>query len=111
MSESAMNAEYLVVLCTCPTAGSAQAISTALLEEQLAACVNRVSGVRSMYRWAGKIEHDDEVLLVIKTATQHFDRLESTIRSLHPADVPEIIGLPIVAGSGDYLDWLGDSLT
>jgi len=106
-----MNTDYLVVLCTCPTAGTAQAISTALLEQRLAACVNRVSGVRSMYRWAGKIEHDDEVMLVIKTATGHFARLETTIRSLHPADVPEIIGLPIVMGSGDYLDWLGESLS
>jgi periplasmic divalent cation tolerance protein len=106
-----MNTDFLVVLCTCPNAGTAQAISTALLEQKLAACVNRVSGVRSMYRWAGKIEHDDEVMLVIKSATEHFARLETTIRSLHPADVPEIIGLPIVAGSGDYLDWLGESLS
>ena len=59
MSEPAMNTDYLVILCTCPTATVAEAISTALLEEKLAACVNRVSGVRSMYRWAGKIEHDD----------------------------------------------------
>ncbi|MFQ5636320.1 MAG: divalent-cation tolerance protein CutA [Gammaproteobacteria bacterium] len=104
-----MNAEYLVVLCTCPAAATADAVATALLEQRLAACVNRVPGVRSMYHWLGRVEHDDEVLLVIKTAARHFERLEAAIRAVHPAEVPEIIGLPIVAGSRDYLDWIGES--
>ena len=106
-----MNSEYLVVLCTCPTAGDADAVTTALLEQRLAACVNRVSGVRSMYRWQGKIEHDDEVLLVIKTSAERFDELEAAIRSVHPAEVPEIIGMPITAGSAAYLDWIAESVT
>ena len=106
-----MNTEYLVVLCTCPTAGAADAVTTALLEQRLAACVNRVPDVRSTYRWAGKIVRDDEVLLVIKTAARHFERLEAAIRAVHPHDVPEIIGLPILVGSQDYLDWIETSVT
>ena len=105
-----MNTDHLVVLCTCPDAGNADTITTALLERQLAACVNRVSGIASTYRWEGRVEHDDEVLLVIKTAARHFAALEETIRELHPADVPEIIGLPIVMGSQPYLDWIGESV-
>jgi len=111
VSESISSTECLVVLCTCPTAGAADAVTTALLERRLAACVNRVSDVKSLYRWAGKIEHDDEVLLIIKTATRHFERLEAAIRAVHPHDMPEIIGLPIRFGSQDYLDWIEASVT
>ena len=64
-----------------------------------------------MYRWAGKIEHDNEVLLIIKTATRRFEQLEAAIRAVHPHDVPEIIGLPILVGSQDYLDWIEASVT
>lgn len=102
--------EFLVVLCTCPTAGAADAISTALLEERLAACVNRVSGIKSMYRWEDKVEHDDEVLLIIKTTGACFAQLESTVQALHPYDMPEIIGIPLAAGAKAYLEWLENSL-
>lgn len=105
-----MNTDHLVVLCTCPNAGLAETITTALLEQRLAACVNRIPGVASMYRWEGRVEHDDEVLLVIKTAARHFSALEESIRELHPADVPEIIALPIVMGSRPYLDWIEESV-
>lgn len=104
-----MNTDYLIVLCTCPSAGDADAITTALLEQRLAACVNRVPAVRSMYRWEGRIETDDEVLLVIKTTAQNFDRLEETIVAMHPHDVPEVIGMPVVVGSKAYLDWVEES--
>lgn len=105
-----MTTDHLVVLCTCPTLHDADAIATALLEERLAACVNRVPGLASMYRWEGKIQKDDEVLLIIKTPVASYDRLEATIRSLHPHDVPEIIGLPIVVGSKSYLEWVTESV-
>ncbi len=105
-----MATDQLVVLCTCPTLHDADALATALLEERLAACVNRVPGLTSIYRWEGKIKKDDEVLLIIKTTTACYDRLESTIHALHPHDVPEIIGLPIVAGSKRYLDWVTESV-
>ncbi len=101
-----MAADYLLVLCTCPNESCAAAISTALLEERLAACVNRLPGIRSAYRWQGQIERDDEILLLIKTRTALFRELEDTIRRLHPYTTPEIIGLPLLAGSADYLDWI-----
>ena len=87
----------------------ADAIATALLEQRLAACVNRVPGLKSMYRWNDTIEHDDEVLLLIKTTADAFADLESTARSLHPHDVPEIIRIPLAAGSKAYLEWIENS--
>ncbi|TDJ47564.1 MAG: divalent-cation tolerance protein CutA [Gammaproteobacteria bacterium] len=102
-------AEFLVVLCTCPTASAADAIATALLERRLAACVNRVSGIKSMYRGKDKIEHDDEILLIIKTTGACFAQLEATVQALHPYDVPEIIGIPLAAGAKTYLEWLENS--
>jgi len=101
-----MSAENLLVLCTCPDESCAAAVTTGLLEERLAACVNRLPGLRSAYRWRGHIERDDEVLLLIKTRAALFRELEATIRRLHPYETPEIIALPIVAGAADYLDWI-----
>ena len=106
-----MNTDHLVVLCTCPTLHDADAIATALLEERLAACVNRVPDTRSIYRWQGRIEKDDEILLVIKTTRARFDAVEAAISALHPADVPEIIGLPIVVGATGYLDWVTEAVS
>lgn len=101
-----MTAEYLLVLCTCPDDASAAAIATALVQERLAACVSRHGGLKSMYRWQGRIESADEILLQIKTRAGLFGELESEIRRLHPYEVPEIIGIPLHAGSADYLDWI-----
>jgi len=97
----------LVVLCTCPDEATATGIATALLAEELAACVNCVAGIRSMYRWAGQIRDDTEVLLVIKTSAARYAALETLVRARHPYDLPEIIALPVVAGARDYLDWIG----
>ena len=77
-----MDTDYLLVLCTCPSRSAADAIATAALEERLAACVNQVPGIRSLYRWKGRVESDDEILLLIKTTTASFSRLEATIQSL-----------------------------
>jgi periplasmic divalent cation tolerance protein len=101
-----MNADFLLVVCTCPTNSAAAAIATALLEERVAACVNQVPGIKSMYRWEGRIEHDDEVLLLIKTTRQMYPRVEETIGKLHPYELPEIIGVPLTAGSEAYLHWI-----
>jgi periplasmic divalent cation tolerance protein len=105
-----MDADYLLVLCTCPTREAAAAIATALLAERLAACVNQLPGVKSMYRWEGRIEEDDELMLLIKTTATRFAEVESMIRSLHPYEVPEIIGLTLTAGSGAYFDWIRNSV-
>ena len=105
-----MSPDFLLVLCTCPTSSAATAIATALLEEHVVACVNQVPGIKSMYRWEGRVEHDDEVLMLIKTTGQLFPQVEATIGKLHPYELPEIIGVSLAAGSAAYLDWI-DSVT
>jgi len=102
---------HLVVLTTCASAAQARRIARALIEARLAACVNIIlSQVESVYRWKGKVEKAREFLLVIKTSRARFSALERTIRALHSYDVPEIIALPLAAGSRPYLQWLSDSL-
>lgn len=101
--------EHILVLCTCPSLSEAEAVATALIEERLAACVNRLPGIKSLYRWEGRVTHDDEILLLIKTSADLFDRLEKTIKTLHPYETPEIIAVPIVAGSAEYLRWIEES--
>nr|VFK38330.1 MAG: divalent cation tolerance protein [Candidatus Kentron sp. TC] len=97
---------YRVVFCTCPNPDTAQGIAEALVEARLAACVNIVSGIQSVYRWRGKIEKDEESLLVIKTRQERIPELQEAIRARHPHEVPEAISLPIDAGSPAYLAWL-----
>lgn len=101
-----MSAETRVVLCTCPDEPTARRIATALLAGNLAACVNCVPGIRSMYRWEGQIREDAEVLLVIKTTAARYAALQALIQAEHPYDVPEIIALPVTDGAYDYLDWI-----
>lgn len=98
--------EHRLVLCTCPDQDTALAIGGRLVEERLAACVSLVPGLTSIYRWQGAIQRDPEVLLLIKTTSVRFDVLSETLSRLHPYDVPEIIALPITAGSPDYLSWV-----
>lgn len=95
-----------VVLVTTGSETEAETIATALLEERLAACVNILSPVRSVYRWQGKIVDDREWLLVIKTRAERFAAVETRVRALHSYEVPEVISLPLLAGSADYLDWI-----
>jgi periplasmic divalent cation tolerance protein len=106
LAGKSMNSKHIVVLCSCPDEAVASRIAGALVGEGLAACVNRVSGVRSTYRWDGVLQDDGEVLLVVKTLGERFAVLEARIRALHPYEVPEIIALPVVAGSAGYLDWV-----
>ena len=106
-----MNFKYIVVLCSCPDETLSRQISTALVTEGLATCVNRVSGMRSTYRWQGELRDDAEVLLIAKTSLDRYAELELRLKALHPYEVPEIIALPIIAGAVDYLAWLGKELT
>lgn len=101
-----MSETHLIVLCTVPDTATADRIAAALVEERLAACVNALAGVSSTYRWEGKVQRGTEVLLVIKTAADRFTALATRIRSLHPYSVPEIVALPLAAGSHPYLDWI-----
>ena len=98
--------EPIVVFVTCGSEEEALKIAHALVEERLAACVNIVSPVRSIYRWERKIWDEKEWILIIKTQRQRFEELERKVKSLHSYSVPEIIGLPIVEGSSPYLKWL-----
>ena len=103
-----MELELIIVLVTCGSEEEALKISRSLVEERLAACVNLISPVRSIYRWEGKIWDEKEWLLIIKTQGKRFDELEKKVKSLHSYSVPEIIALPIIAGSSSYLDWLAE---
>lgn len=101
-----MKNEVLVVLCTFPDEKQARQIGAALVEKQAAACVNLVPGLRSIYRWEGKVNDDSEVLGIIKTTRSGFARLEALLTELHPYEVPEVLALPVEAGSTAYLDWV-----
>jgi periplasmic divalent cation tolerance protein len=101
--------EPIVVLVTCGSEEEAIKIAHALVENHLAACVNLVSPIRSIYRWEGKIWDEIEWLLIIKTQRQKFEELEKKVKSLHSYSVPEIIGLPIVEGSSSYLNWIKEN--
>ena len=96
----------IVVLVTCGSEEEALKIANILVEDRLAACVNLVAPIRSIYRWEGKIWDEKEWLLVIKTQKHRFEELEKKVKSLHSYSVPEIISLPIVEGSPSYLNWL-----
>ncbi len=103
--------EFIVVLLTCGSEEEALKIAHSLVEERLAACVNLISPVRSIYRWEGKIWDEKEWILIIKTQKERFEELEKKVKSLHSYSVPEIIGLPIVEGSSSYLQWLLEETT
>ena len=95
-----------IVLCTVPTEEHARQIARALVEERLAACVNVVPVLSSIYRWEDSICDDAELLLLIKTRSEVFPRLVSRLRSLHPYQVPEIVAVAAADVSPDYLAWL-----
>ena len=101
-----MKSESIVVLVTCGSEEEALNIAHSLVDERLAACVNLISPIRSIYRWEGKIWDEKEWLLIIKTGRERFEELEKKVKALHSYSVPEIIGLPIVEGSSSYLEWL-----
>ena len=98
--------DALVVLVTAPAEQKAVEIARALVDERLAACVNVLSGVRSIYRWKGEVCEDPEVLLVVKTTAARFEALRSRVLALHPYETPEVIALPVEAGSEPYLRWI-----
>ncbi|MCC7174399.1 MAG: divalent-cation tolerance protein CutA [Bryobacterales bacterium] len=98
--------DKIVVLSTCPNREEAERIARRLIERRLAACVNLLDGVKSVYRWRGAVEEAAEVLLVIKSRRALFDSIRAEIERLHSYDVPEVLALPAVDGSPAYLEWL-----
>ena len=104
-----MAADVLVAFCTLPDADVAARIVTELLEKNLVACGNIISNVRSIYRWQGKVESADEVLVIFKLAAERYPDFEARLRALHPYDVPEIIALRLTNGLPEYLSWVRES--
>lgn len=103
-----MSEQALVVLSTCPDPDTASRLARMLVEQRLAACVNLIPGLRSVYEWEGRIEEDAEVLLVIKTSRARYPELEARLTEAHPYEVPEILALDVTAGLPAYLAWLHD---
>ena len=100
--------EVRVVLCTCPS-DHAERIARTVLEERLVACVNVVSGVKSLYWWKGEIQDDSETMLVIKTPTETYAKLEQRLIEIHPYQVPEVLSLEVVDGSRSYISWVKEA--
>lgn len=101
---------YAIVLVTVGSTDEAEQIASTLVEERLAACVNVVGPIRSIYRWEGAVQRDTEQLLIIKIRAAAFPQVEARVRELHSYDTPEVIALPIDDGSRKYLDWLQASV-
>jgi len=106
---SASDSEFIAVYVTVPSAEAGKAIASKLISNKLAACVNMIPGIQSMYWWEGKVEVDEELLLMIKSRAQLFDALSNAVVEAHPYDVPEVIAVPIANGNKGYLDWLANS--
>ncbi|MCI0733777.1 MAG: divalent-cation tolerance protein CutA [Methylococcaceae bacterium] len=105
-----MSQEYLLVLCTCPEHSVAKQIAEALVSRHLAACVNIIPGITSVYFWKGKMEDGQEHLMLIKTASSHYTEVERCILEQHPYELPEVIAVPVQQGSDEYLTWIRECL-
>lgn len=98
--------QILIVMTNLPNAQAAEVLASTLVEARLAACVNLLPAVQSVYRWDGKVERATEVTLLIKTTQRHYAALETAIRTAHPYELPEVIALPVTAGLPSYLQWV-----
>ncbi len=100
----------LACLCTCPDEASARTIASTLVEEHLAACVNLLPRVHSVYRWHDAVEHADELLLVIKTTRAALPALQARLLALHPYELPELLAVEPAGGLPAYLGWIADNV-
>jgi periplasmic divalent cation tolerance protein len=105
-----MKNTVLVAFTTCPDAETADRLARALVSEGLAACVNRLEGVRSTYFWDGRLQDEAEILLMIKTTAGNLGALTERLRALHPYDVPELVAIPAAGGNEPYLEWVRTSV-
>lgn len=101
-----MSSAPCIAYCTCPDADCAERIAALLVNEQLAACVSLLPGTKSVYRWDGDLCQDTEVLMMIKTTQARLKALEARVLAQHPYEVPELIVVPVIAGSEAYLHWM-----
>jgi periplasmic divalent cation tolerance protein len=104
------SSHYCIVLSTCPSQETAESIAMSLVEKKLAACVNIIPGLASIYEWQGNIEKSQEFLLIIKTRNAVYPAVESAILDRHPYELPEIISIPLNNGSANYLSWIDDNV-
>lgn len=102
--------DFLLAWTTCPDRGTADLLARHLVERRLAACVTALPGAASTYRWRGAVEHANECVLLIKTRRAVWVELEAAVQALHPYEVPELVAVPLTAGSKPYLDWVKESI-
>ncbi len=100
--------DAMLVLTTLPNSDAAADLAKKVVGEKLAACANVMPAVRSIYRWQGAVQDENEVLVLLKTRQARFDKLKARILELHPYDVPEVIAIPVEQGHGAYLDWIAN---
>ncbi|OGC81237.1 MAG: hypothetical protein A2W07_02035 [candidate division Zixibacteria bacterium RBG_16_43_9] len=98
--------DFIIILVTTSSEEEGRKIAQVLVEKRIAACVNIINDIESIYRWKGKISDEKEVLLLIKTRKKLYKSVEGEVRKLHSYEVPEIIALPIISGLKDYLYWI-----
>jgi periplasmic divalent cation tolerance protein len=96
----------LLVITTLPNADAAAELAKNVVGERLAACANLIPALRSIYKWQGKMQDENEVLVLFKTRQEHYENLKSCILELHPYEVPEVLAIPVEQGYAAYLDWL-----
>ena len=102
--------EVLILLCTCPDTAAARQLAGGLLDRKLAACVNILPEIRSIYRWQGELHDDGETLMVVKTTRQAYAEVEAWLLQHHPYDVPEVLAIQVPAGSAAYLEWVKNEI-
>lgn len=101
--------DYIIVFITTSNKKEAKKLATALIKNRLAACVNIIGGLRSLFKWQGKLDEAQEVLLIVKSKKEKFNKIAKLVKSLHSYEVPEIIAIPIASGFKPYLKWIDDS--
>ena len=108
---SAATRDVVVCLCTCPDEASARSVASALVEQRLAACVNLLPRLHSVYRWHDAVEHADEVLLLVKTTRAALPALQARLLALHPYELPELLAVECAGGLPAYLGWIADNVS
>jgi len=106
MVTNRMSDQVILAMTTCPDEASGQAVATALVQERLATCVNRIGGVRSTYFWDARLQEEAEILLIIKTTAGRLDELRTRLNALHPYELPELLAIDVAGGNELYLDWV-----
>lgn len=110
MEDTKKELEYILVMTTVGSEEQALTIANALVYKKIAACVNIVPALRSIYRFKGKVWDDEEYLLIIKTTTEHYDEIEKTVTALHNYEIPEILSFPMMKGKPEFLKWIQESV-